>query len=307
MLLASASWIEQGLTAEKGEVGSRPSAGIASFSTPGRSMVVGVRGTGGQAPLKVELVDQPKHGRAQIKRASGRIRYAPQQGFVGIDSFTYRVVDVPKRAEIDLASPGSGGSRVLSAGRHTFDNAIPAPGLELTIRTALEAFAGRAAAAPSLETPRQEEEPKWHPQWISKFDGKVTHLDVDQSGRVWVVCQNESGAEIHRIDREGKVAGDIESKETILSLWAAQSPEQLRSFAVLVGSKDDDMVRAYDAKGREVWHFRPRSTPVTRWAIATKRRGSPIREASIGTAVCLRCWWAISGGPAGRRSPSDDR
>ncbi|MBN1673821.1 MAG: cadherin-like domain-containing protein [Kiritimatiellae bacterium] len=71
-----------------------PVAQDASFVTPGRNLVVNVKGRGGEAPLTTEVVSQPAHGRAEVRsKGLGRIKYTPQKGYVGEDRFTFRVVD----------------------------------------------------------------------------------------------------------------------------------------------------------------------------------------------------------------------
>jgi len=70
-----------------------PVAYDASYSTPQRNLVVGLKARGGTPPLKCELLTQPAHGRAEIKRSSGRVKYTPARDFVGTDTFTFRFVD----------------------------------------------------------------------------------------------------------------------------------------------------------------------------------------------------------------------
>lgn len=93
LCVALAGGIEHGVTAEKEQVKNRPLAGDASYSTPGRNMLIGVRVRGGQAPLKVEFVRLPEHGKVVVKRSSGRLKYSPSSGFACMDSFTCRVID----------------------------------------------------------------------------------------------------------------------------------------------------------------------------------------------------------------------
>ena len=43
-------------------------------------------------PLTIVAIESPGHGTVRVE-AGGRLRYAPQQGFVGTDSFAYTVSD----------------------------------------------------------------------------------------------------------------------------------------------------------------------------------------------------------------------
>ena len=90
---ALAGGVDLGLTAERGQTKNPPSAGDARFSTPGRGMVVGLTKRRGQAPLRIEAVSRPKHGRIEVRSARGNVRYVPPEGFAGTDTFTYRVID----------------------------------------------------------------------------------------------------------------------------------------------------------------------------------------------------------------------
>jgi hypothetical protein len=62
-------------------------------------MVVRLGSSGGQGRLRIEVLNQPKHGRVEVKERQGQVKYYPESGFSGDDIFTFRVVD-----ELGMAS-----------------------------------------------------------------------------------------------------------------------------------------------------------------------------------------------------------
>jgi len=157
-------------------------------------------------------------------------------------------------------------------GEQTFRTAAPTPAVQAAVDAALRDAAARAPAAPAFPA-REETEVKadWTPTWTTRLEGCVTHLDISHGGAIWAACAAGDGTQLYGVEKAGKITAAIHNDEQVLSLWAAKSAQQAASFAVLAGSRDDDMVRAYGKDGKQLWHFKTEVDPSYR--VGTKYKG----------------------------------
>ncbi|MBN1674779.1 MAG: VCBS repeat-containing protein [Kiritimatiellae bacterium] len=165
-------------------------------------------------------------------------------------------------AAVRLAGNGRAVPATIEPGAHTFESVSPSAALRAGVEPALQRLAALAPEQPRFaERQAAAVQPDWQPRWKATLAGPVTHLDTALDSQIWAACRNGEGTKLHRVGVDGTVAATIKNKDEVLSLWAARTPQQARSFAVLAGSYHDDAVHAYDRNGNEVWRFKTEVDP----------------------------------------------
>jgi len=130
----------------------------------------------------------------------------------------------------------------------------------------------------------------WRPRWRLPLKGNLRLLAMSGQRRIWVGCNDDKKrGRLYRIDATGKRTAEVVCDSELLSLWASNTPGQARRFDVVAGLRND-MVRAYDADGKEVWHFKSRPDDSFRQGDQWSRHVDPKRRGGVFCMLAGDFW-----------------
>lgn len=101
----------------------------------------------------------------------------------------------------------------------------------------------------------------WKPLWETRLNGSITHImpevgrTKDAENGFWVAVQEKNTAGLVRYGADGVKLAGVSRPGELLSLWVARSPEELKSFGVLAGFKNDQLY-AFGTDGGERWRVK---------------------------------------------------